>query len=32
MEWRVRTPRLDENGVPKPGPMEVLGFSAAHGG
>ena len=29
MEWSVRVPRLDENGVPLPGPMEVLGFNAA---
>ena len=28
MEWSVRAPRLDENGVPLPGPMEVLGFNA----
>ena len=28
MEWSVRAPRLDENGVPMPGPMEVLGFNA----
>ena len=28
MEWSVRAPRLDENGVPTPGPMEVLGFNA----
>lgn len=27
-EWRVRAPSLDENGVPKTGALEVLGFHA----